>query len=705
MNWKLLRTALLSTVATCAAYPALAQDAAPQNGDEGSIYLDQMTVTTTRNPLPAFDAPGMVTVIDRADLQRVQPSTPDDVLRFVPGVEFNGGPRRTGETPSIRGFDGADVVIMFDGARQNFGSAHDGRFFVDPELLRSVEVLRGSASSLYGSGGTGGVIEFRTARAGDFLLPGETSGARIAAGYQDVNSEEFGSLTAYTQSNSGVDIIGNVTVRDSGAIKLGGGGKLVNSDDDVVSGMLKAGAEVNENHYVEASYVAFFNEAEEPNNGQGAGGADVVKKDISSQTLRLAYTYDNPDDKLLSLDLVAYYTLSQADELRLDNLGIGPADQLLTRDVQTVGFRLDNRSDVPLSDSIGALYTYGLEFYRDEQTGDAGGAVRAGVPNAEANTFGAFAQAEFKAKNLGLLPGELLFVPGVRADYYSIQSDVAGGSKTKETAISPRFALTYKPAPWAMTFASYGDAFRAPTFDELFLTGVHFQIPIGPGIVNRFVPNPNLKPQQTETIEFGGGLEFDSVIQTGDRFQAKGSYFFIYGEDFIALDVNQPAPFIDCNPFIPGNCDGTTTSKNIDKAELEGFEFEGGYESNRFKAALGFSSITGKDATTGVPIGTLAPDQVTASFGVKIPEIDSFVGWRAIFASKFDDTNDPTEIRAAYDTHDFFASYAPVAGELRGFRVDLGVDNAFDEAYSRTFTGANEPGRNFKATVSYRLSF
>lgn len=688
------------------AIPGLAANAqVVQPADEASIFLDQMTVTTTRNPLPAFDAPGMVTVIDRDAIDAIQPSSPDDILRFVPGVEFVGGPRRTGETPSIRGFDGADVIVLFDGARQNFGSAHDGRFFIDPELLSSVEVLRGSASSLYGSGGTGGVFEFRTARAADFLAPDETHGGRVSLGYQDVNTEGSGSLTAYARSESGVDVIGNISLRDSGAIELGGGGKLENSDDEVIAGLLKAGAPLHEDHYFEASYLGFFNSAEEPNNGQGAGGNDAVKKDISSQTFRLAYDYESLDDKLLNLDVVAYYTLSKADEQRLDNLGIGPAGELVTRDVETLGFRVDNRSELTLADGIEPLFTYGVEYYRDSQEGEAGGAVRDGVPNAEANTYGAFAQAELTLSNLGPIPGELLFVPGIRLDHYEIESDIVAGSTTTETEASPRIAVTYKPAPWAMTFFSYGDAFRAPTFDELFLTGLHFQIPIGGGINNFFVPNPDLKPQKTETFEFGGGLQFDNIIDKGDRIQAKASYFLIYGKDFIALDVNQPSPFVDCNPFIPGACNGTTTSRNVPKAELDGFEAEAGYESRRFKSALGYSMIRGEDVQTGEAIGLLPPDQITASFGVKLHEIDSFIGWRGIFAAKFDQTNDPNEDRSGYQTHDFYAYYAPRDGVLKGFRFDVGVDNAFDEAYSRTFTNANEPGRNFKAKISYALNF
>src|SRR5690606_7293667 len=120
----------------------------------GAVVLGPISVTATSNPLAAFDYPGMVTVVDRERIDSIQPSTADDILRYVPTVEFSGGPRRSAEVPSIRGFSGPDVIVLFDGTRQTFGSAHDGRMFIDPSLLTSVEVLRGPASSLYESGGT-----------------------------------------------------------------------------------------------------------------------------------------------------------------------------------------------------------------------------------------------------------------------------------------------------------------------------------------------------------------------------------------------------------------------------------------------------------------------------------------------------------------------------------------------------------------------
>jgi len=705
-TWRLTLTALTALTVAPAYAPlhAAEPDAAAGAPAEAPIYLDRMTVTATRNPIPAFDAPGMVTVIERDEIDLLQPSTPDDILRFVPGVEFVGGPRRTGESPSIRGFSGPDVVILFDGARQNFNSAHDGRFFIDPALISSVEALRGASSSLYGSGGTGGVIEFRTVRAADFLAPGETAGGRVAAGYQDANKEEFGSLTGYSQAG-GVDVIANVSYRDSDTIRLGDGSKLRNSDDQIASGLFKIGGAIHEDHYLEAAYQGFFGDVEEPNNGQGLGGPDAVDKDISGQTFRLAYNYDNPDDRLFGVDAVAYYTLTKADEQRLDNLGAGPAGEVLTRDVQTFGFRLDNRSTVELAPTAQTRFTYGVEYYRDEQDGEAGGAARDGVPNAEADSFGAFLQAEVMLDDLGPVPGELSITPGGRFDYYRIESEIVSGDENKSSEFSPRIAAVYKPVPWLMGFASYAHAFRAPTFDEMFLTGVHFQIPIGPGVNNFFTPNPDLKPQRTRTFEFGGGVEFDHVVEPGDRLQAKASYHMTDGRDFIALDVVQPEPFIDCNPFIPGNCNGSTTSRNVPKAELHGFEAEAGYESSRFKVTLGYSTIDAEDKETGEQIGLLAPDQLTAGFAVKVHEIDAIVGWRGIFARSFTNPDDPSEDRDGYDVHDFYVAYAPSDGPLAGFRVDLGVDNAFDEAYSRTFTDANEQGRNYKAMVSYAYNF
>ena len=673
--------------------------------------LDTISVTATRNPMQAFDYPGMVSVMRRSDIRMRQGSSPDDILSFVPNVEFTLGPRRTGEAPSIRGLDGADVIILFDGARQNFGSTHDGRFFIDPSLLKSVEVLRGPASSLYGSGATGGVIEFRTVNAADLLERGQDAGATVSAGYQDVSSESWGTFTAYGRAGHGLDVIGSVTKRDSGAITLGDSSELADADDDIVAALAKAGTAIADNQRLEASFLRFANTATEPNNGQGEGGRlapGLVEKAIRSDTFRVAYEYSDALDTLLDLDVVAYFTDMQADELRLDDEGLGPRGELLKRDVGTIGFRLDNRSRLDISDDIAATLTYGAEYYRDSQDGSAGSGERDGVPDADAAFLGSFLQAEvLLSEPSGFVPGHVLVVSGLRYDEY--ETSRRGARSNEDSEVSSRLGVSWVPERWLMGFANYGDDFRAPTINEIYLSGTHFRIPLEDGLslANRFVENPDLRPQRTRTVEIGGGLTFDDIFEQGDSGRIKASYFRIAGEDFIDIFLEQPPVFgpdgllPECRR--PGACDGRTVSRNVSEAELDGWEIEGVYENDRLRLTLGFSSIDGRDETTGEHLGVLTPDQLTADLAVKLPEIDSVAGWRMLVADRFDKVNDEDEERSGYAAHDVYFSWQPSATSLQGVRIELGVDNLFDKAYSRVFTGAFEPGRNLKASASYSL--
>ncbi|TVR82205.1 MAG: TonB-dependent receptor, partial [Rhodospirillales bacterium] len=351
---------LALTVGMLATAPVMAADGAASGLDPAATApgpqhpaahrMDPISVTATRNPIRAFEYPGMVTIIGPEAIQERVPSKPADILRTVPGVEFFGGPRRTGEVPSIRGFSGPDVVINLDGARQNFVSGHDGRFFIDPSLLREVEVLRGSASSLYGSGGLGGVLEFRTINAADVLDPGSRFGLQASIGRHDANRELVGTLTGATRITDALDAVASVTRRSSGTIRLGDGSKLDAADDDIVSGLVKGSYRVAPSHNVDASFVFFRNDAEEPNNAQGEGGNDIVDKRIRNSTARIGYRYANPTNPFLDLDAVAYFNRAKVDELRLDDLGVGPAGELLTREVDTIGFRADNRSRLDLGE-------------------------------------------------------------------------------------------------------------------------------------------------------------------------------------------------------------------------------------------------------------------------------------------------------------------------------------------------------------------
>src|SRR3546814_13564277 len=77
---------------------------------------------------------------------------------------------------------------------------------------------------------TGGVIEFRTIDAGDYLAEDETVGAKVGTGYQTANRETLGTFTGFATPVEGLDMVASVAKRDSGSIELGDGSARTNSE-------------------------------------------------------------------------------------------------------------------------------------------------------------------------------------------------------------------------------------------------------------------------------------------------------------------------------------------------------------------------------------------------------------------------------------------------------------------------------------------
>jgi hemoglobin/transferrin/lactoferrin receptor protein len=716
-----------STCAVMLTVPAFADDATtppePRTSDVQApadtgekADAEKVTIYGTKNPRAAQTYPGMVDVLTQDQIQAAVPSSPSDLVKDMPNVEFGGGPRRTGETPVIRGLGGQDVLVLVDGVRQSWTSGHDGRFFIDPALLVGVEVIRGPASALYGSGPLGGIMGFRTADASDLLEDGATAGLRGVLGYQDVNGEFLRALTGYTHQGD-VDFIASIGERTSGDIRLGSGIDL-DSDDDIVNGFAKLGFTPSEQFQIKLSYQTFQNDAVEPDNGQGLSTGTPLNKSIESTQYSAEIRW--APTPLVDIHFVPYHIEGSVEEV--DPI----SGDALIRDIETTGFSIDNRTPFSLG-SLNGLVTIGGEWYGDEQVGrDTGvpSGVRSGVPSGDDTFWGVFAQIE--ASIDGPL-GELTLIPGIRYDAYEATS--TGNPDKEETAVSPKIAATYQPVDWFFVFGNAGKAFRAPGINELYLSGVHFTLPhpcdlFGlpgcpppftlPFVVNTFVPNPNLDPETSKYWEAGAGLDFDDVIASGDVLRFKGSYWHQDVDDFINLAVFA-GPSAQCffPPFLPCNF-GTATANNVD-AELKGTELEARYDSNRVRIQLGYGTIEGKERNANFDLTSLPPDRFTASFTLKLPEIDARIGVRGEFADDFSKrynpiTSDPSlEVRDSYSILDVFATWEPgedvLNGALNGLRLDAGVDNVTDEDYERAFQGVSEPGANFKFTVAYTVAF
>ncbi|WP_233508614.1 TonB-dependent hemoglobin/transferrin/lactoferrin family receptor [Parvularcula marina] len=701
------------TPAILAMTAALAVQQAAAQETEEEAESDVITVYGTTNPLPAFEYPGQVTIIDREAIEQRSASAISDVLRDVPGMEFTGGPRRTGEVPSIRGLSGENVLVLLDGARQSFISAHDGRFFLDPDLIAQAEVVRGPASSLYGSGALGGVLAFETVDADDLLGADETFGVRLKGGYQSVNEETSAGITAFTRQG-GFDGLASFSLRQSGDIELGSGAEL-SSDDDIDTALLKAGYQFSPAFRAEASWQRFANSAIEPNNGQGTVTGGDVEKDITTDTYRLGLEFD-PQSDLINASVTAYRSETEVEEFD------ETIPRTVNRVIETNGISLRNASRFEMAGQE-LTFTIGGDWFEDEQNGSDDQTMdgeRGGVPDGGTEFLGVFAQLEASFEEPFGLPGELLVIPGVRYDEFSSDSSISP-DKNEDDAVSPRFAASYGPVSWFRAFGSYSEGFRAPSVNELFLDGVHFPVPhpilFNPAgmppsftmVNNNFIPNADLKPEKASTTEFGIGVDFHDIASDGDRLQAKISTFESDVEDLINLSVNF-AYDATCfsPPFFPCTA-GTTNSANVDAATLEGIELEGRYDSDLFFARVSYSQIDGEDEATGADLGILTPDRFAVDTGFNLRDWNALVGTRIQVASDFDHYDSDgmggttlAESRDGYTVVDLYASWKPAFAE--GLRIDAGIDNVFDEDYERVFEGVSEPATNFKIAASWQFT-
>ncbi|MED5548560.1 MAG: TonB-dependent receptor [Pseudomonadota bacterium] len=694
-----MKTVLLAGVAAFAlTVPGLAQDADTTNDD-----ADVIVVEATYTKLDAFVYPGMTASIDAEALDLRRPADLDDLLRSMPGLDVAGGPRRTGQTISLRGQGRENTTLLLDGARQNYSSGHDGVFFIDPALLIGVEAVRGPASAIYGSGASGGVVSFRTASAHDLLEDSESWGYSLGAGYRSVDEETRGSASVYGRAGT-ADFLASVSARSSGDISLGSGNDLP-ADDESFSSLIKIGNDFGDGLRAELSWQNFSGDVTEPNNGQGNAGVGsqnaLVDKDITADNLILTALISPGTIDWLDLELTLYRNETGVDERET------VSGRQLRRDLETVGIRGDQRFEFNLG-AYEAGLTVGGEYYEDSQDGfdsnDPTG-TRGGAPDADSQFTAGWAQLELDGPAPFGLPGRVIVLPGVRYDEF--ETSTPSSAAVSSDAVSQRLGLTYAPTDTFNVFVSWGEAFRAPSINELYLDGTHFSFPhpiLGAPVFvsNDFIANPDLLPEETETVEIGFGVDLADRVGV-DRLDLRASWYETEAENLIDLSVDFAfdgscfAP-----PFLPCTA-GTTQSSNVGSAELSGYEIQASFAEGSFSLDASLTGIDGKDAQSGDPIGSLAPTRLFVDGRWSFDQYRLILGGRIEAAGEYDEPLDPAEHRAGYVVTDVYARWRPFAEH--GLSLNAGVENLLDHDYDRVFAGVSEPGRSVRFDIGWTQNF
>lgn len=470
LNFKNMKTLLLSTLIL--ATPLLAQEATPtatpespttdsQNNDALPNDEKVIVVTAERNSQPLAESPSAVAVVTREQIEAKKPFDLLGVLRLLPGISVAQSGTR-GKTTSIftRGTNSNQTLVLVDGVRAN--SPQDGRFDfgqIPVENVERVELVRGPGSALYGSDALGGVINIITKRGNGPLKPG----GLLEFGNQGINRQEVSANGAFGKNNEN-------RLSFSG-FRLDTNGQFQNDDYRNTGASLRFDRELAANKTL--SFIGRSSQAKFGVPGQRNLNFDPFQRDDTRDT-QLSLQFENRDRKRRDKIVLGQYDRRLSDDDTRDKTAPTAAPSRFANKVQS----LDAQTSYDFGQNT---LTAGLESRRE--TADiisnfafvdfTSGAVQTGGSKYDkgTRTNALFAQNEYKS-------GKFTLVPGVRYEDNSQFGDFT----------SYRVAGAYDVTPMTRFKASYGTAFKAPSFDSLYFPNFG---------------NPNLQPETSRGYDAG----------------------------------------------------------------------------------------------------------------------------------------------------------------------------------------------------------
>jgi vitamin B12 transporter len=585
--------------------------------------LETVTVTATRTERSVEESLASVTVIDRDEIERRQAQSVQEVLRGVPGLSIanNGG---LGKSTSVflRGTESGHVLVLIDGVRA--GSATTGiTAFQDIPIdqIERIEIVRGPRSSLYGSEAIGGVIQIFTRKGGEGFKPYLSFGAGSHSMYKATGGVSGGNDRAWYSLNGSRLETRGFNACAGRPFSLGGGGCFTRQPDDDgyrnTSGSARAGYRFDNGLEIEGNLLHAEGENEFDGNLQNR--STFVQQMVGG---RLKYS----PFEFWTTSLRAGRTLDESDNFR---------DRRFSSTFDTQRVNVTWQNDFALAE--GHLLTLGLDYYNDQVDSTTDYAVDSRDDKA------GFAQYQ-------LTLGGFDAVLGTRVD----DNEQFGVYPTGNVALGYGFDNGIRLS------ASWGKAFKAPTFNELYFPGFG---------------NPMLEPETSESWEVGiSGQHWDVA------WALNGYHTEI--DDMIATVCSQVSCF----------------AENLDRARILGLEAQASTRLWGFDIAANLSLIDPENLSEGANNGNRLPRRAQTMFRF---DLDRSVGPVRVGTTvygegrRFDDVAN-TQRLAGYVTVDLRAS----VDLYRGLSLEGRVANLLNKQY-QTARFFYQDDLNFFLTVRY----
>lgn len=688
------------------------QGAVAQNVNATNITLLERLVIGAGTPKVAINTPQAVTVLNQTDLDAKQAATTGELFATVPGVTVVGSQRQFGEAFNIRGIgttenssDGSRVVINVDGAPKFNEQYRMGSFFSDPELYKQVEVLRGPASStLYGAGALGGVINFTTKDASDFIQDGDTGALRVKTSYDSNGNGTLASALYAQQITDTFEVLASGNWRRRGDLTQANGNILNGSAFNTLSGLVKGTAHFGDNdeQKLSLSYQRWYSDAKQQPYAQTGTSTQfgVIDREVIDQTAVLVWENPATDNPWVDLKVNLTYsdtTNNQTNHRQVANgpittpatMAPGPGGVLAP--VGTESIYLDTRYGYKtwqlaadntvewIGDGFENYLTAGFQASTQERTATRPGSAAPlpAHPQGTENKIGLFAQNEF------IWAEKLTLTAGARGDFHWVNS-TTGARNIEGSAFSPKVSAHYELTDNIGVFASYAHTERLPTIDELY------------SISATKVASLNLQKESAETYEAGFALSGNDLLQSGDSAALKTTAFYSDLTNLITSATGNGVPYY----------------RNVGKARIYGAEVEASYDSELLYASLAYGLTIGDDLVANTPLTTVAQSKAALTVGIRNVEYDFDVGARLTIADKgrhvlqiVQGQNVGDGTANTYATVDLFANWKPDTGPLAGTEFQVGIDNLLNADYRQNLSADRSTGRTFKISVAKQFGW
>jgi vitamin B12 transporter len=597
---------------------------------DASTDLDKVVVTASRTEQSLGQVLAASAVLDRADIDRLQPRSLADLLGRTPGVSIanNGGP---GKATSVfmRGTESDHVLVLVDGVKVGSATSGTAAFQDIPvDQIERIEIVRGPYSSLYGSDALGGVIQIFTRHPDGAFVPNASIGVgsydtvRGSAGFAGRGAQGWYSVEASHDQTDGINAC-------RGKPSPGGGGCFTYEPDkdgyrnNALS--LKGGWRFDEQWDADAS--ATRTEGRNHYDGTSSNFAESATQVLGG---RLRY---KP-----AQDVVVTANLGRSEDLSTDYENGTYADTFNThRDLASV------QADIGRVAGGAGLTTVGFDWQRDRVVGNTDYLVDARRNHA---LFAQW-QGEF---------GDSSVQGSLRRDDNSQFGGKTTGSLQYGYALTTTLRVT----------GSYGTAFKAPTFNDLYYPDYG---------------NPDLGPETSRNWELGlrgtpgwGGWSLNAFQNRIDN--------------LIVFDASLSGPLF---PFGGAN--------NIARSRIRGVELAADTTLGEWRLSGNATWLQPEDETDGPTHGNLLPRRARRSANL---DVDRNFGALSIGAGlsasgyRYDDTANAHRL-GGYALTDLRAAYA----FADAWKVELSANNVFDRHYE-TARYFNQPGRNWLLTLRYQ---